>query len=69
MQVVYNIPMSIFKSLALRWWQTSLFKISAISFGIILGVYFHDFFLQWIVLVTVACVVFGIYIASIWWEQ
>ncbi len=61
--------MNLFKSFTLKWWQAGLLKVSLISLGIILGVYFQEFFLQWIVLVTIAFVVPAIYIASVWWKQ
>lgn len=34
--------MKIFKNWTLRWWEMSLIKISLISFGILLGIYFHE---------------------------
>lgn len=61
--------MNIFKSLTLKWWQTGLFKLSLISLGIILGVYFQAFFLQWIVFVTILFIVPAIYITNVWWKQ
>jgi hypothetical protein len=61
--------MNLFKSFTLKWWQAVLFKISTISLGIMLGVYFQAFFLQWIVLVTILFVVPAIYITSVWWKQ
>ena len=61
--------MNIFKSFTLKWWQIGLFKLSLLSLGIILGVYFQAFFLQWIVVVTIIFVALGIYIATVWWKQ
>jgi hypothetical protein len=61
--------MNIFKSFTLKWWQVVLFKLSLISFGIILGVYFQAFFLQWIVFVTILFVLAGLYITTVWWKQ
>lgn len=61
--------MNIFKSFTMKWWQVGLFKLSLASFGIILGVYFQEFFLQWIVPVTIIFVVSTLYISKIWWKQ
>jgi len=35
--------MNIFKTYTFRWWEMSLFKISMLSFGIILAIYFYDY--------------------------
>lgn len=61
--------MHLFKSLTLKWWQISLLKLSLISFGIILGIYFQTFFFRWIVFVTILFVVPGIYLVKVWWRQ
>jgi len=61
--------MKIFKTFTLKWWQTSLFKISMISLGIILGAYWPDFFIKYIVLVTIIFVVPAIYLTTLWWKQ
>ena len=36
--------MGIFKTVQLRWWQGSIFKVSMASFGILIGIYFNEFF-------------------------
>lgn len=61
--------MNIFKSFTLKWWQTGLFKVSLISLGIILGVYWQEFFLQWVVIVTLIFVLPALYLANVWWRQ
>lgn len=61
--------MNIFKSFTFTWWQSWLLKITMLSAGIILGVYLHDFFLKWIAVVAILCVVPGIAIIRIWWKQ
>jgi hypothetical protein len=60
--------MKIFTSTTFTWWQLGLFKISMISLGIILGVYFQAFFLRWIVIVTILFVALAIYITKVWWD-
>jgi hypothetical protein len=61
--------MDLFKSFTLKWWQGGLFKLSMISLGIILGVYFQTFFLKWIVIVTIIFIVPAIYLFRLWWRQ
>ena len=53
--------MNLFKPVTLRWWQVFLVKISLISLGIIVGVYWQAFFLKWIVFVTIVFVVPAMY--------
>lgn len=61
--------MNVFKSFTLTWWQACLVKASLISLGIILGVYWQAFFLQWIVLVTIVFIVPALYLVRVWWRQ
>lgn len=61
--------MNIFKPFTLTWWQLGLLKLCLLCVGIVFGVYFHDFFLQWIVIVTIVFVTSGIYIGSVWLKQ
>jgi hypothetical protein len=61
--------MNPFKSFTLKWWQTGLLKLSMISLGIILGIYWQGFFHQWIVIVTIVFIVPALYLVRVWWEQ
>jgi hypothetical protein len=61
--------MNLFKSFTLKWWQGSLYKVSMISLGIIVGVYWQAFFLQWIVIVTLIFIVPVLYLLRVWWRQ
>ena len=61
--------MSIFKTLTLKWWQVGLFKLCLLCLGIILGVYFQVFFLRWIAVVAVVCVLTGLYVLKVWWKE
>lgn len=61
--------MNIFKTFTLKWWQGSIFKISMAAVGVILGVYFQDFFLRYIALVTAVAILGAIYITSVWLKQ
>lgn len=42
--------MNIFRTWTFKWWEVSLLKISLISLGIILGLYFNDYLigLKWL---------------------
>jgi hypothetical protein len=44
--------MNIFRTWSLKWWEVGLMKICLVSFGIILGLYFHDYLIK---------------ITSLWW--
>ena len=61
--------MNLFKSFTMTWWQLGLLKLCLFCVGIIFGVYFQAFFLQWIVIVTILFVTSGIYIGSVWLKQ
>jgi len=61
--------LNIFKTFTFKWWQAAIFKWSLISLGIILGVYFQAFFLQWIAVVAVVFAVTVIYITGVWLKQ
>ena len=58
--------MKLFAPFTLRWWQYALLKLSMIALGIILGVYFKAFFLQWIVIVTLVFALPAAYLLSVW---
>jgi hypothetical protein len=38
--------MKIFKTWTFKWWEVALLKLSLISFGIILALYFYDYFID-----------------------
>jgi hypothetical protein len=61
--------MKIFRSWTLTWWQVAVCKLTLIALGIILGVYFQAFFLQWIVLVTLVFTLGAVYLIGVWWRQ
>jgi hypothetical protein len=48
--------MKIFKDYTFNWRQIGIFKISLISFGILIGAYWHDLFLNGNVMAVLAIV-------------
>lgn len=62
-----NAPLM--KGFKLKYWQVSLFKLSCISFGLLLAIYFGDFFAQLTTLLWVTTVVPGVYLAYVWFNQ
>ncbi len=58
-----------FKPITFTWWQMGLLKLSMIAFGIILGVYFREFFLPWIVIVTLVFALPAVYLLQVWWRE
>lgn len=63
------MDLNIFKSFTLKWWQSSLFKVSVVSFGILLGVYFTDFFSAIEPLLWILMIVPGVYLGYVWIRQ
>ncbi|MES2135323.1 MAG: hypothetical protein V4449_03730 [Patescibacteria group bacterium] len=61
--------MNIFRPFTLKWWQMALLETSMISLGIIIGVYFPAFFMQWIVPVTILFVAPGLYVLGLWLKR
>jgi len=61
--------MNVFKSFTLTWWQASLFKLSVLSFGLILGSVYYTFFSQWTLFLAVVFVVTTVSIIAVWWKQ
>ena len=61
--------MNIFKDYKLNWWQVGLFKLSLLSLGIIIGVYFTDSFLGLVPLLWILFLVPGIYLLYVWFKQ
>ncbi len=47
----------------------ALLETSMISLGIIIGVYFPAFFMQWIVPVTILFVAPGLYVLGLWLKR
>lgn len=54
--------MKIFKSYTYKWWQLGIFKLALISFGIVIGVYFHPILNDYLLILTILWVVSAGYI-------
>jgi len=58
--------MSLFGQKNFTWLQATIFKISVLAFGIVVGAYWHNFFSQYLVSLLVITVVAGVYTAYHW---
>ncbi len=54
--------MKLFKSYTYKWWQLGIFKLALISFGIVIGSYFHTIFKDYLLILTILWVVSAGYI-------
>ena len=61
--------MNIFKSITMKWWQASLFKLGIWALGIAVGAYWHSFFLTFIPALIALAVICLAYITYIWIKQ
>jgi len=61
--------MRILKSVTLKWWESGLFKICAISFGIVVGAAWPELFNPWRAVLLMLVVFPGLYLTWIWWRQ
>jgi len=61
--------MNLFKSFTLKWWQTGLFKWGMLALGIAIGTYWHDFFGDYLPILTIAAFVSLTYVTFVWWKQ
>ncbi len=62
--------MNIFsRSYTYKGWQISLFKLSLVCFGIIVGAYWQEYFLQHLLTLGAIALVFGLYISYVTFRQ
>lgn len=61
--------MNIFSNSTFTWWQVSAFKLSSISFGVVVGAYWHEFFGQYLLPILIISLVSGIYISWAYFKQ
>jgi hypothetical protein len=61
--------MNLFKTLTLKWWQTSIFKIGMLALGLALGAYLHDLLGGYLVILIVVSALSLAYVTYIWWKQ
>jgi len=57
----------LFADKTMNWWQIGLFKLSLISFGIIIGVYWFGFFMEWLSILWILFLVPAAYLLYIFW--
>ncbi len=55
---------SIFSPWTFNVWELGVFKVSAVSFGILIGAYFYDFFNNWLTALFVIFLLGWIYLAT-----
>jgi hypothetical protein len=60
---------TLFKSFTFAWWQLSLFKLSMVAFGILVGSTWPGLFVGWRDLLVVVFVVPACYVIYLWWKQ
>jgi hypothetical protein len=60
---------NIFKPATFEWWQMAILKITLLSVGILLGVYFTPFFKKYKGLWFFLWIVGGIYLITVWHFQ
>ena len=61
--------MKFFRPITLKFWQVGIFKLSMVSIGIIIGVYFADFLKSWLPLLSAIFVLTAVYLLSVWYKQ
>ena len=61
--------MSLFKTVTLKWWQISIFKIGMLALGIAVGAYLHDFFGGYLIILIVVSALALAYVTYVWWKQ
>ena len=61
--------MNLFKTFTLKWWQSALFKLGLLSLGIAIGSSWHDYFSNYVLVLTLVAVVCLAYVTHIWWKQ
>jgi len=61
--------MNLFKPLTLRWWEGSLFKLSMVALGIVLGAAWPGVFSPFIPLLLILFAVPALYLSWVWWKQ
>jgi hypothetical protein len=58
-----------FKSFTFAWWQLSLFKLSMVAFGLVVGSTWPEVFARWKDLLLVLFFVPAFYVSYVWLRQ
>jgi hypothetical protein len=53
----------------LKWWQGAVFKWGVLAAGIVIGVYWQQFFARYLLLLIIIAVVSLAYVTYVWWKQ
>jgi len=61
--------LTLFKSFTFAWWQLSLFKLSMVAFGLVVGSTWPGIFVDWRGLLVVVFVVPAFYVSYVWMKQ
>lgn len=61
--------MNLFTNSTFTFWQIGLFKLSTITFGIMVGAYWHALFSQYLIPLLTISLVCGIYISWVYFRQ
>jgi ABC-type arginine transport system permease subunit len=61
--------MNLFKTFAMKWWQTGVFKAGMLALGIAIGAYWHEFFGGYFLALLIVAAVCLAYVSYIWWKQ
>lgn len=61
--------MKLLKPFMLTWWQSGLFKVSMISFGLAIGSQWPEHFLDLLPLLWTLFALPAVYITYVWWRQ
>ncbi|HXZ68401.1 MAG TPA: hypothetical protein VEH07_07430 [Alphaproteobacteria bacterium] len=61
--------MNLFKTFALTWWQTGLFKLGMLALGIVIGAFWHDVFSQYYAVLLIIAAISLSYVTYVWFRQ
>jgi hypothetical protein len=60
---------TLFKSFTFAWWQLSVFKLSMVAFGLIVGSTWPEVFARWRDVLLVLFIVPAFYVSYLWFRQ
>ena len=64
-----NYPMNIFKPITLKWWEVSLFKLSMLALGIVIGAVWPGVFAPALPFLILLFALPAVYLSWVWWKQ
>ena len=60
---------NLFKSVRLRWFDIAVFKVGLLATGVAVGVYWADFFMQYMTELVGVALIALVYVLFIWLRQ